>query len=180
MLRAWLARFGLAELAGTAGAFAGFAAGWRGTGSLLAAAALATGCEAAAFYAVVLARVAAVSWRATGRLAAAAWHAVTRHLASCAAAEAADDFLVRPWCMAGGAWLARAVTPGHAAAVWLGFAAGKIAADAAWYGMEAVVRHGVAWRRRSDWRARSCRPAGLSPRRSGGGRYGSAHPSRSC
>lgn len=154
MFRGWLARFGLAELAGTAGAFAGFGAGVA-AGGLLLAAALATACEAAGFYAVVLAKTAAASWRATGhqagpaRMAAAAWHAVTRHLASCAVAEAADDFLVRPWCMAAGAWLARDLAPAHAAvAVWAGFAAGKLAADAAWYGTEAAARHGITLTRR--------------------------------
>ena len=45
--RAWRARFGWAETGGTAGAVAGFAAGYQASGSLLAAAGLATTCEAA-------------------------------------------------------------------------------------------------------------------------------------
>jgi hypothetical protein len=150
VIRGWLARFGLAEAVGTAAAFAGFTAGYLGTGSLLVAAGLATACEAAGFYGVVLVKVAASAWRATShlagtrRLAAAAWHAAWQHLMSCAAAEAVDDFLVRPWCMAAAAWLMRPVpVPG---AVWIGFAIGKAAADVAWYGTEAAVRY--------------CRPAG--------------------
>ena len=48
--RAWRDRFGLAEVCGTLAAVAGFAAGYVQTGSLLAAAALATICEAIGFY----------------------------------------------------------------------------------------------------------------------------------
>jgi hypothetical protein len=66
-----------------------------------------------------------------------AWHAITQQLASCAAAEALDGLLIRPGCLAGAAWLARPLPGG----VWLGFAAGKVAADLAWYGMEAAGRH---------------------------------------
>src|SRR5215470_6154220 len=44
--QAWRTRFGLAEVCGTAAAAAGFAAGYLQAGSLLAAAALATVCEA--------------------------------------------------------------------------------------------------------------------------------------
>jgi hypothetical protein len=65
---------------------------------------------------------------------------VTQQLASCAAAEALDRFLVRPGCLAGAAWLARPLPGG----VWLGFAAGKASADVAWDGMEATARRGVA------------------------------------
>jgi ornithine decarboxylase len=74
------------------------------------------------------------------RLAAGAWHAISEQLASFAAAEAVDGFLVRPGCLAGAAWLARPLPGG----VWLGFAIGKVAADVAWYGMEALARRGVA------------------------------------
>jgi hypothetical protein len=143
--RAWRARFGLAEVCGTAGAAAGFAAGYLPTGSVLSAAALATICEVIAFYGCVGTKAALAACRATAhlagwrRLAAGAWHAVTGQLASCAVAEALDDFLIRPGCMAGAAWLLRPLPGG----VWLGFAAGKAAADAAWYGMEASARWSV-------------------------------------
>lgn len=145
--RAWRARFGLAELCGTAAAAAGFAVGCQVTGSLLAAAGLATACEAIGFYGCVGVKTAGEARRATAhlaggrRLAAGAWHAVTRQLASCAAAEVLDGFLIRPGCMAGAAWLARSLPGG----VWLGFAAGKAVADVIWYGFEAAARHGVAW-----------------------------------
>ena len=144
--RAWRARFGLAEVCGTAGAVAGFAAGYLPTGSVLSAAALATICEVIAFYGCVGTKAALAACRATAhlagwrRLAAGAWHAVTEQLASCAVAEALDDFLIRPGCMAGAAWLLRPLPGG----VWLGFVAGKAAADVAWYGMEASARWGVA------------------------------------
>jgi ornithine decarboxylase len=144
--REWWARFGLAEVSGTIAAVSGFAAGYLATGSLLAAAGLATLCEAAGFYGCVGVKTAAAARRATAhlggvrRLAAGAWHAITEQLASCAAAEAVDGFLVRPGCLAGAAWLARPLPGG----VWLGFAAGKVAADLAWYGMEALARQGVA------------------------------------
>src|SRR6185437_6432650 len=58
--RAWGERFGLAELCGTLAAAAGFAAGYLVTGSLLAAAGLATACEAIGFYGCVGAKTAAV------------------------------------------------------------------------------------------------------------------------
>jgi hypothetical protein len=144
--RAWRARFGLAEACGTVAAVGGFTAGYLAAGSLLAAAGLATVCEAIGFYGCVGAKTAAAARRATAhlagwrRLAAGTWHAVTAQLASCAAAEALDGFLVRPGCLAGAAWLARPLPGG----VWLGFAAGKVAADVAWYGMEASARRGVA------------------------------------
>jgi ornithine decarboxylase len=65
---------------------------------------------------------------------------VTGQLASCAAAEALDDFLIRPGCLASAAWLLRPLPGG----IWLGFIVGKAAADVAWYGMEASARWGVA------------------------------------
>jgi ornithine decarboxylase len=145
--RAWWARFGLAEVCGTIAAGSGFAAGYLATRSLLAAAGLATVCEAAGFYGCVGVKTAAAAWRATAhldglrRLAAGAWHAMRQQLASCAVAEALDGLLVRPGCLAGAAWLARPLPGG----VWLGFAVGKAAADLAWYGMEASARQGVAW-----------------------------------
>jgi hypothetical protein len=144
--RAWCARFGLAEVCGTLTAICGFAAGYLAAGSLLAAAGLATVCEAVGFYGCVGVKTTAAASRATAhldgfrRLAAGTWHAVTEQLASCAAAEALDAFLVRPGCMAGAAWLARPLPGG----VWLGFAIGKVIADVAFYGMEAMARHGVA------------------------------------
>jgi Pyridoxal-dependent decarboxylase, pyridoxal binding domain len=144
--RAWWARFGLAEVCGTLAAVAGFAAGYLVAGSLLAAAGLATLCEAVGFYGCVGAKTAAAASRATAhlagwrRLAAGTWHAMTRQLASCAVAEALDGFVIRPGCLAGAAWLARPLPGG----VWLGFAVGKAAADLAWYGMEASARRGVA------------------------------------
>jgi len=144
--QAWRARFGLAEVCGTLAAIAGFATGYLAAGSLLAAAGLATLCEAAGFYGCVGVKTAATAWQATAhlagwrKLAAGTWHAVTQQLASCAAAEALDGFLVRPGCLAGAAWLARPLPGG----VWLGFAVGKAAADVVWYGMEASARRGVA------------------------------------
>src|SRR5215472_7352403 len=144
--RGWWVRFGLAEVCGTIAAAGGFAAGYLAAGSLLAAAGLATICEAVGFYGCVGVKAAAAAWRATAhlggvrRLAAGAWHAITEQLASCAAAEVLDGFLVRPGCLAGAAWLARPLPGG----VWLGFAVGKVTADVAWYGMEALARRGVA------------------------------------
>ena len=143
--RAWRDRFGLAEVCGTLAAAAGFAAGYAQAGSLLAAAALATICEAIGFYGCIAVKTGAAARRATvhlggwRRLAAGAWHAVHEQLASCAVAETVDGFLIRPGCMVGAAWLLRALPGG----VWIGFAAGKAAADAAWYGLEAFARRGV-------------------------------------
>jgi len=143
--RAWRARFGLAEVCGTLAAISGFAAGYLATRSLLAAAGLATLCEAIGFYGCVGLKTAAAARRATAhlagfrRLAAGAWHAVTEQLASCAAAEVLDGFLVRPGCLTGAAWLAQPLPGG----IWLGFAVGKAAADVAFYGTEAAARRGV-------------------------------------
>lgn len=143
--RAWRDRFGLAEVCGTLAAAAGFAAGYAQAGSLLAAAALATICEAIGFYGCIAAKTGAAARRATAhlggwrRLAAGAWHAVREQLASCAVAETVDGFLVRPGCMVGAAWLLRALPGG----VWIGFVVGKAAADVAWYGLEASARRGV-------------------------------------
>jgi hypothetical protein len=144
--RVWRARFGLAEVVGTVAAIAGFAVGYLAAGSLLAAAGMATVSEAIGFYGCVGAKTAVAACRATGhltgwrRLAAGARDAITEQLASCAAAEALDAFLVRPWCLAGAAWLARPLPGG----VWLGFAAGKAVADLAWYGAETSARRGLA------------------------------------
>src|SRR5215469_10200169 len=144
--QAWRARFGLAEVCGTIAAIGGFTAGYLATGSLLAAAGLATICEGLGFYGCVGVKAAAAACRATAhlgglrRLAAGAWHAITQQLASCAAAEALDGLAVRPGCLAGAAWLARPLPGG----VWLGFAVGKAAADVAWYAMEASARRGMA------------------------------------
>jgi len=143
--RAWRDRFGLAEVCGTLAAAAGFAAGYAQAGSLLAAAALATICEAIGFYGCIAAKTGAAARRATvhlggwRRLAAGAWHAVHEQLASCAVAETVDGFLIRPGCMVGAAWLLRALPGG----VWIGFVVGKAAADMAWYGLEAFARRGV-------------------------------------
>jgi hypothetical protein len=140
--QAWRARFGLAEVCGTLTALAGFAAGYLQTGSLLAAAGLATACEAIGFYGCIGTKTAAAARQATAhlggwrRLVAGAWHAVRKQLASCAVAEIADGFLIRPGCMAGVAWLLRPLPAG----VWLGFLAGKAVADVAWYGLEASAR----------------------------------------
>ena len=139
----WRARFGLAELCGTVAAFAGFGLGLARGWPLAAAAGLATGCEAVAFYAPVAVRAGLAAWRATGHLsgwrraAGAGWHAASREFASAAAAELADDLLIRPWAMTAGAWIG-----GHhsAAFLWLGFAAGKFTADAGWYAAEASAR----------------------------------------
>jgi ornithine decarboxylase len=155
--RAWRDRFGLAEVCGTLAALAGFASGYAQNGSLLAAAAMATICEAIGFYGCIAVKTGAAARGATAhlggwrRLAAAAWHAVREQLASCAVAETVDGFLVRPGCMAGAAWLLRPLPGG----VWLGFAVGKAAADVAWYGLEASARRGVSW---SAWS--SARPGG--------------------
>jgi hypothetical protein len=145
--QAWRARFGLAEVCGTIAAISGFTLGYLTARSLLAAAGLATICEALGFYGCVGVKATTAACRATAhldgvrRLAAGAWHAITEQLASCALAEALDGFLVRPGCLAGAAWLARPLPGG----VWLGFAVGKVAADVAWYGMEASARRSVAW-----------------------------------
>jgi ornithine decarboxylase len=145
--RAWRDRFGLAEVCGTLAAVAGFAVGYAQAGSLLAAAALATVCEAIGFYGCVGVKTVASARRATvhlggrSRLAAGAWHAVREQLASCAVAETLDGFLIRPGCLAGAAWLLRPLPGG----VWLGFVVGKAAADVAWYGLEASARRGVTW-----------------------------------
>ena len=143
--RAWRDRFGLAEVCGTLAAAAGFATGYAEAGSLLAAVALATICEAIGFYGCIAVKTGAAARRATThlggwrRLAAGAWHAVREQLASCAVAETVDGFLIRPGCMVGAAWLLRGLPGG----VWIGFAAGKAAADTAWYGLEAFARRGV-------------------------------------
>jgi hypothetical protein len=143
--RVWRNRFGLAEVCGTLAAAAGFAAGYAPAGSLLAAAALATICEAIGFYVCIGAKTLAAARRATAhlggwrRLAAGAWHAVHEQLASCAVAESVDGFLIRPGCLVGAAWLLRPLPGG----VWLGFVVGKAAADVAWYALEACTRRGV-------------------------------------
>jgi hypothetical protein len=143
--RAWRDRFGLAEVCGTLGALAGFAAGYAQAGSLLAAAALATIGEAIGFYGCIAAKTGSAARRATihlggwRRLAAGAWHAVREQLASCAVAETVDGFLIRPGCMVGAAWLLRALPGG----VWIGFVVGKAVADVAWYALEASARRGV-------------------------------------
>src|SRR5215472_13139272 len=157
--RAWRDRFGLAEVCGTLAAVAGFAAGYAQAGSLLAAAVLATVCEAIGFYGCIGVKTVASARRATThlggwrRLAAGAWHAIHEQLASCAVAETVDGFLIRPGCLAGAAWLLRPL-PGR---VWLGFVAGKAAADVAWYGLEASARRGVTWS------ARAAKPGAAKP-----------------
>ena len=144
--RAWRARFGLAEACGSVGAAAGFAAGYRAAGSLVTAAGLATIGEFIGFYGCAGTRTVMAACRATthlagwGRLAGGAWHAVTRQLASCAAAEVLDFLVIRPGCLAGAAWLLRGMPGG----VWLGFGAGKAVADLAWYGVEAAARRSLA------------------------------------
>jgi hypothetical protein len=144
--RSWRARFGLAEVCGTAGAVAGFAAGYLPSKSLIAAAGLATLGEAVGFYACVGAKATLAAWRATAhldgwrRLADGAWHAVRQQLASCAAAEALDFTLIRPGCLMGASWLLQPLAGG----VWLGLVAGKAVADVIWYGTEAAVRRTVA------------------------------------
>src|SRR5215472_994415 len=91
--RGWWARFGLAEVCGTIAAVTGFTAGYLTARSLLAAAGLATICEAVGFYGCVGVKAAAAACRATAhlggvrRLVAGAWHAITQQLASCAAAR---------------------------------------------------------------------------------------------
>jgi hypothetical protein len=90
--QAWRARFGLAEVSGTIAAAIGFTAGYLTAGSLLAAAGLATICEALGFYGCVGVKAAAAACQATAhldglrRLAAGTWHAITAQLASCALA----------------------------------------------------------------------------------------------
>ncbi len=143
--RAWRERFGLAELTGTIGAIIGFEIGYGQNGRLLAAAGLATTCEVIGFYACIAVRTGLEARRATHgaagwqRLADAARHAVLTSLASCVVAEVADDLLIRPGFLAGTAWLFR----GSVAGMWIGFAIGKLAADAAWYGVEATARRGT-------------------------------------
>src|SRR5215472_17760029 len=67
--RAWRARFGLAEVCGTAAAVAGFAAGYLPGRSLLAAAGLATLGESIGFYSCVGGKAAMAARRATAHLA---------------------------------------------------------------------------------------------------------------
>ena len=128
----WLSRFGLAECCGTAGAAAG----------------LATTLEVIGFYSCVGVRTA---WQARlvtahlsgwQRLAAAGWHAISEHFGSCLVAEILDDFLIRPLAVAGAAGLMRPLPGG----MWLGLLAGKLAADVAWYAMEASARSAAARR----------------------------------
>jgi hypothetical protein len=144
--RAWCDRFGLAEITGTIGAAAGFAAGYLPGRSVLAAAGLATLGEAIGFYGCLGVKTALAASRATAhlagwrRLTTAAWHAVTQQLASCAVAEALDFTLIRPGCVSGAAWLLRSLPGG----IWLGLVAGKGTADLIWYGTEAFARRGVA------------------------------------
>ncbi len=76
------------------------------------------------------------------RLAAAGWHAISEHFASCLVAEILDDFLIRPLAVAGAAGLMRPLPGG----IWLGLLAGKLAADVAWYAMEASARSAAARR----------------------------------
>jgi hypothetical protein len=143
--QAWRARFGLAEVCGTAGAVAGFAAGYLPTGSVLGAAVVATICEVIAFYGCVGTKTALAARRATAHLA--GWPQAGRGRVArgqraarlLRGAEALDDFLIRPGCLAGAAWLLRSLPGG----VWLGFVVGKAVADIAWYGMEASARWGV-------------------------------------
>lgn len=84
-------RFGLAEVCGTLAAVVGFTVGYLAAGSLLAAAGLATVCEAIGFYGCVGPKTAADPRRATAhltgfrRLTVGAWHAATQQLVSCAA-----------------------------------------------------------------------------------------------
>ena len=143
--RAWRARFGLAEVCGTIAAVVGFTAGYLPGRSLLTAAGAATICEVIGFYCCIGGKAAVAAYQVTAhlagwrRLAAGAWHAVKEQLSSCAAAETLDVFLIRPGCMAGGAWLLQLLPGG----VWFGFMVGKAAADVAWYGMEASARWGV-------------------------------------
>jgi len=111
----------------------------------MAAAALATICEAVGFYGCIGVKTVAAARRATAhlggwhRLAAGVWHAVREQLASCAVAETVDSFMIRPGCLVGAAWLLRPLPGG----VWLGFVLGKAAADVAWYGLEASARRSV-------------------------------------
>jgi hypothetical protein len=164
--RAWRDRFGLAEVCGTLAALAGFASGYAQNGSLLAAAVLATICEAIGFYGCIAVKTGAAARQATAhlggwrRLAAGAWHAVREQLASCAVAETVDGFLIRPGCLAGAAWLLRPLPGG----VWLGFVAGKAVADVAWYGLEASARRGVTWSVRAV-KPGAATPAGQPGRR---------------
>jgi hypothetical protein len=145
--RSWRSRFGLAEVAGTVAAVAGFAIGYRTSGSLLAAAGLATVGEFTGFYGCIGIKAALGAWRATAhlagwrRLTAGAWHAMTQHLASCAVAEAVDFALIRPTSLAGAAWLLLSLPGG----IWLGFVVGKAVADVFWYSAEAAARRGLAW-----------------------------------
>ncbi|MGI9006034.1 MAG: hypothetical protein ACR2FU_07520 [Streptosporangiaceae bacterium] len=141
--RAWRDRFGLAELVGTIGAIIGFEVGYGQSGRLLVAAGLATTCEVVGFYTCIALRtgleVRRVTRGLTGwqRFADAARHAVLTSLASCVTAELAD-LLIRPGFLAGTARLFR----GSTASMWIGYAVGKLAADAAWYGVEASARRG--------------------------------------
>jgi hypothetical protein len=143
--RAWRERFGLAEVFGTAGAIVGFEAGYKRSGSVLAAAGLATTCELVGFYSCIALRTGLAARQATegtagwDRVVAAARHAIVTSLASCAVAEVVDGLLIRPSFLAGATWLFEDSATG----MWVGFALGKLAADAAWYGVEACTRNGA-------------------------------------
>jgi hypothetical protein len=143
--RAWRERFGLAEVFGSVGAIFGFEAGYARSGSLVAAAGLATTCELIGFYGCIALRTGIAARKATegsagwDRFLAAARHAIITSVASCVVAELVDGLLIRPSFLAGGAWLFQGSTTG----MWVGFAIGKLAADAAWYGVEACTRNGA-------------------------------------
>ena len=134
-------------MCGTLGAFAGFAAGYLSSGSLLVAAGLATFLEVIGFYSCVGIKTTFIAWRATGhlvgwyRLAAAAWHAVREQLASCAVAELLDDFLIRPWAH-GRRGVARP-RPGPTRRGMARICVGKVIADVSWYSSEAVSRWSI-------------------------------------
>src|SRR5689334_12872186 len=66
--QAWRARFGLAEVCGSVAALSGFTAGYLTAGSLLAAAGLATICEALGFYGCVGVKTATAACQATAHL----------------------------------------------------------------------------------------------------------------
>lgn len=133
-LRLWVRRYGLAEIAGTTGAFAGFLLVQSWTANRILAAYLAVACENLGFYGVMAFRelMSAVSWEMrqlvvmTGNL-----------MFEFGVAEVIDGLIVRPFSLAGATKLL-----GDSYGVLIG----KLVADVVFYAVTMVfydlrVRH---------------------------------------
>jgi len=140
---AWIRRYGLLELAGTAGALAAAWAAHAATGSLAAAAVAGTAGENAGYYGLaaleaVRRHAGCTEGGAAGALVV-GWRAARDLAVEFGPAEVVDTFWTRPGLMvAMGAWLG----------VGWGIPAGKLAADAVFYavaaGCRALARRRVA------------------------------------